>query len=1331
MDRRISVVAGLGDKEKVGVNTLNDLAPYPRVVLLGEPGIGKTTALNFMAGQEGNVAIKVRALMNGIETNPDKTLFLDALDEYRSDGGKKDKIYALAKLIHERSPNRWRLSCRAEDWRNQADTAPLETDRTQQVVVAQLLPLDYNEACVVLDSFGEEDPEGFLEEAENLGASAFAENPLSLKLLHKAVSNNGKWPATRFALFRTALEKLAYEHNHDYRADYERNSPERIVEAAGNIALVQLLTGARAIWRSQGPTPDDSDRLAFVTMHELGLERDLLHDCLDTALFRGEGESFEFMHRTVAEFLAGKALASAVAASGPKARFPFRRALALLIGNDIKPPTELRGIFAWFAAHLAQLGDQHGAQKMAEVDACSMLIYGDAAAFDTRTRRILLHNLDRDDPYFRSTEQGITVLGGLLDETLIEDIIEILRNPPDESHLLLTVTESLVSGEPIPALQPYLRQFVLDPSHSGWQRKRVLDAFIHGATNRTSDLRELFDEMALEIASIEREELRLEIAEELYPDHLTVADLKKLLVDFEMTPEDNTVGRLISLERTLAKRPCAAIFESPYATWRPSTSKYNSSEVDGLLDSVLAASILFDQELTGGKLWRWVANSRRYIWHKNDQDEKTRAAIARWLQVSQHREPELFEAILSSLNDESGIQGADHIYFGISGNWPSDITLQTLLGKVKGGNAGRIAPALLAIFVEKARQETQDPALFWEIYELLSEHKEYADLLLRLTTTDVEHGRPVAIRDQARAAEQQSRQARKLEELIALIPELHDGKHLGTLNKAVQLYFQVSDYRKPVSRGFDRVVADTTQEIAEAIATGWEYWTRIGIQGFDTQKFASACNSIYFAECAAVAGLSRIIERHEQADIPEAAIQPLILATLRCSSYVHDNPVRQVLEEWAARQLDEQGAELLIKFWQALLKTKDPTLSGMNALTRQPSATGVLSTALARLLTEQDSLSAETLRSMLLAASRVLGKGQIAELCRVALGGESIADDVRQLWQLLQFLNSPTTHQPPLTESADAKQVNDLLNLLDQFERTDRDEPAENRRTIACFIIELAGPLSTPDREGSRNLSHTVHGSINRLSSYPEIEAATALRTLIENPKLHAWQASLRHALSQQTRLRCDRDFVHPSSRSIHAALAGGPPVNAADLFAIAKEELRRLQADLHSTNTTGWKEYWNRDQYGKPTEALIENECRNHLLERLKDRLVPYQIAAAMPEAQSAEGTRVDILMLSGAGYNLPIEAKRHFHDAIWSAASSQLQGYATAAGADSFGIYLVFWFGNDYEQTPKVPEKSAKPDSAIQMETMLTEGLPEKLRPFTEVIVFDVSRKASNKQQ
>lgn len=1333
MDRRISVVAGLKEHEVLSIQTLSDLANYQKIVLLGEPGIGKTTALTFMADQEEAGIMNVRALMNGFPHIPNTTLFLDALDEYRSDGGQKDKIYTLARLIHEKSPDRWRLTCRAEDWRNQADTQPLEMGASQQIVVAQLLPLDYDEACAVLNTLGEANPEDFMSQAEALGAHAFTESPLSLKLLHKAVRNKGNWPATRFDLFSAAIQRLAHEHNQAYQADYERNSPDAIIGAIGKIALLQLLSGARTIWRSQGPTPDDADKRAFITYHDFNLENTLLQDALDTALFRGEGESFEFMHRMIAEFLAGKTLATAVTAKCTNARLPLRRALALITGNDSKPPTELRGVFAWLAAHLAHQLDNAGALKMAEIDACSVLTYGDVAAFNTNTRRVILHNLDRDDPYFLATARGVTVLGGLLDETLIDDIIKILQKPPEESHLLLTVAESLTSGQPIPALQPHLKQFVLNPAHNDWQRKRILDAFIHGSQNSIADLRALFDELANETASIEREELRIAIAEKLHPEHLAVIELQALLADFERTPESNTVGRLMSLQHALEKNPCPALFDSSCAIWRPSSasSNFHRLEVDQLLDAVLARCILSDQKLDGTKLWRWVANSRQYIWINNYQDNKTRAAIAQWLEVSHHREADLFETILFSLNKETDMRDAAQIYSELCGRWPSDRTLQTLLGRVKTGDAENIARPLLAIFVEKARKTKSEPALFWDIYELLEKRPEFASLLPRLTTTDVEYGKPSDYWDQKRKAEHKKIQTEKIEKLQTLIPELSTGKHLEILMKAARLYFQRTDDRNPSLHGFERVVADTNQGIAEAISLGWQYWTKTGIQEFDIAKLGGANQTIYFAEYAAIAGLALLIEKHAQANIPKPAITSLTLSVLRCSLSVSNVDIREKLEDWVTIQLTKQpkqGVELLHTFWKIALERESPSLYGMNALTRQPSAAEVLSDALTYLLSGHRNLSAETLHTMLLAANKILSKEQIKELCCAALENESITDDVRQLWQLLQFLNSPTDYQPPLLGVTDAKQVNDILNQLDQFERTRSDNPTETRIAITRFIIELAGPLCSPGIHDFHDMSYKVRCAIDRFSSYTDFEAATALKTLIESPKLHAWHASLRHALSQQTRKLSDLNFSHPTPLTIHAALAGGPPINAADLFAIAIEELRRLQKELHTTNTTDWKHYWNRNKNGKVTEPLVENECRNYLLTRLKDRCIPYQISAVIPEAQSAEGTRVDILMLSGAGASLPIEAKRHYHENVWSAASGQLQGYATAAGAEGFGIYLVFWFGDDYQKTPKTPktpDQSAKPNSAEQMETMLVKDLSEKLRPFTEVIVFDVSRK------
>ena len=359
------------------------------------------------AAHERAPVLKVRDSMTGASARSGATLFLDALDEYRIDGQPSDKIYGLAHAIDLANVERWRLSCRSEDWRKDADIAPIKrTTKGAQIVVAQLLPLDVDEASAVLSALGESDPEAFLQKAESMGAGGFVENPLSLALLHKAVSSGGLWPATRHELFENAVLQLVYERNAEHKSA-ERGGPESIIRAAGEVCLFLLSSGARAIWRSNDQPPTDrGDTRGYVSAHALPINRDLLKDVLDTPLFRGEGETFEPIHRTVAEFLAGQALAAAVAGAGGKAAFPLSRALTLITGEDGKPPTELRGLYAWFAAHLATSGDADGALHLIELDAVTVLAYGDAAVFNTAARQAIVLNLDRDDPYLRAPKSA-------------------------------------------------------------------------------------------------------------------------------------------------------------------------------------------------------------------------------------------------------------------------------------------------------------------------------------------------------------------------------------------------------------------------------------------------------------------------------------------------------------------------------------------------------------------------------------------------------------------------------------------------------------------------------------------------------------------------------------------------------------------------------------------------------------------------------------------------------------------------------------------------------------------------------------------------------------
>ena len=99
---------------------------------------------------------------------------------------------------------------------------------------------------------------------------------------------------------------------------------------------------------------------------------------------------------------------------------------------------------------------------------------------------------------------------------------------------------------------------------------------------------------------------------------------------------------------------------------------------------------------------------------------------------------------------------------------------------------------------------------------------------------------------------------------------------------------------------------------------------------------------------------------------------------------------------------------------------------------------------------------------------------------------------------------------------------------------------------------------------------------------------------------------------------------------------------------------------------------------------------------------------------------------MLSHAGKNLPIEAKRHYNGELWAAASTQLADYAADPDACGFGIYLVFWFGTEFK-APKRSDGAGNPANAEALETMLADDLPLHLKEKLSVVVLDVSRPQS----
>ena len=689
------------------IQPLSHLRDQPYVVLLGEPGAGKSTALEQEARAEGGEVATCREVMNRSPIGVSGTAYLDALDEYRSGDGGKDKLLRLVDAISRGNIRRWRLTCRAEDWRETADiNAMRRAANNEPIAVAHILPLSEEEAQLVLVSLGEPYPERFIGEARNRGAGAFLENPLSLRLLHSVVVSNGVWPSSRFDLFARATLALAHEHDPERETD-PRPGADEILAAASAMSFYLLAAGAKALWRSNA-LPPGAKETEYVAMHALGLEARVSEAALDTALFRGEGHAFAPFHRTVAEFLAGRFLARRVVSAGETPAFPLRRATALITGSDQKAPSELKGLYAWFAAHLQSAGDPVGARRLIQHDAATVLAYGDAAAFDTAGRREILYNLDRDDPYFLSSQNDATVVGGLAGDDLVDDFKAIL-DAEVRSHLQVTVLQALADGPPVKHMSGKLREIVIDTARPLWMRERAAEVLVSKAGDSDGMRRGLLNDLAGMTVDWGQLSVRLSVLSNRSKQDVQFSDLRALLEDFDSLPAktrdgDEATVSLFSLKNAIERYPRPDFFDKGIG--KSDAERRHKWEVQSLLDRAFVAAIEANPDITAVRLLSWLSNLRVNRWDM--LDSAVIEAVGRWIdRDSDRRELELFLAVAEESSDDDGPWVVKSMYNSTTRRLPSDALIQGLLDFAQATNAGKARKRMFQIAAYAAYTETR------------------------------------------------------------------------------------------------------------------------------------------------------------------------------------------------------------------------------------------------------------------------------------------------------------------------------------------------------------------------------------------------------------------------------------------------------------------------------------------------------------------------------------------------------------------------------------------------------------------------------------------------
>jgi hypothetical protein len=882
---------------------------------------------------------------------------------------------------------------------------------------------------------------------------------------------------------------------------------------------------------------------------------------------------------------------------------------------------------------------------------------------------------------------------------LADDFKAILSTPA--ASQFETVMKVLENGPPIEEMRPFLREMALCAGCPLLHRQQMLDAWVSAEPYPDLVRREIFEELGA-ARSDENQLLRYYIALDLPASKLSLEELKSVLLFYLSSFDEN---RLLttpwSWQRPQAE-PRPDLFDELLDWHLPQRGR-------NLFECMLADTIRRERDLEGRRLRQWVYNvAGRDL---QGLSGTIRGAVKDWIEQKPCREIEIFDELLSDDRPVKNARDVIHDYYWLTERQASAAICDHVLDKYEAAQSNAERKRLRGVVVFFSDSAYLDYDAYWKLYERVVRMPRSRTLLKGLTLCRLSNRRLSYYRSAIAA------RAARVKTLAPRLEQLRTGKDLENLHWGAMEYLRLER--------IDQLISVSNAACAAAIKDGWQHVVTVGLDGLDLEKFGEAQRNEtpLLEELPAILGLNTLIEEGRLPELPSMPMAAALVAIRNAQGWLNDN---KRLERFAIKRLNLDpvaGAAALHRYWKIILDAGGENLEGIELLKAENPPSPAIILAVKTLLASRRNMHPSTLKAALEVAIKHCDRQALHTLSEDAVTDPAVLGPQRAIWRFLRFGLDPESQRERFLDDYSGADLEALFrdcwggdfgtSVLD----IDKAGSVERLEVMA----RLAG--KPKDWFGFPPALMDFQSAIQALGRTPDPKAGRALLSLERDPALWEWRLMIQNERAYQSRVQRDSAFRHPTASVVLQAIAGGPPVNANDLRHVAMEELTRLKSEIRRSDVTPWKRFWNLK--GEKAESpLPENQCRDYLLDRLRDRLQPYGIAAGLPEARRSDETRADMLILTGAGRNLPLEAKRHYNPAIWRAAATQLQGYAADPSAEGFGIYVVFWFGNDVKPTPARPDGTARPMTAGELEQMLLSDLPGHLRSCTDVVVFDVSK-------
>jgi hypothetical protein len=566
----LGMLANQATSSPGGLEPVNSAAATGTVVMLGEPGLGKSTSLQGLvrdlpawesaqAHENGLAWVDLvdvdaatfdelvteplqrlpsvapgedrpGATSDGLEqaTQPRLTLVLDGVDECPLE--PKRLVGRLRRVLSRCDLGRLRLlvGCRTADYSRALHE--LLTALLPELRVAELAPLTRANVAALAEDRGV-DPDAFLAAVGAASAGALAAVPLTLDLLLRLFQRDGRLVGGPVALFDQGVLALADKPDEDRRtSELRTGSAHQRVAVAARVCATLVLSGKAAVWKgtaSDLPETDVSSG-ALSGDSELGLagpfdvSPELLAATLDTALFSSRGPGrLGPAHATFASYLTARHLVD-----HDVAEQQLRSLLVVVneLGHAAIHPA-LRETAAWLVALAPER-----TTWLAEVDPYNLAVHA-AVVESPAVRRLLVWRLLeqaetvvlRDQPWARP--RWNLFHSGLADQlrpVLVAAVAADQAVRPSRDQVQLAV--QLAREGSAAGLVDELCDVAHDPNWDGWLRSWAVRAAAELDRDRAAPrLRNLVPR--LDGAADPDDELRGELLEACWPDHLSVDEL--------------------------------------------------------------------------------------------------------------------------------------------------------------------------------------------------------------------------------------------------------------------------------------------------------------------------------------------------------------------------------------------------------------------------------------------------------------------------------------------------------------------------------------------------------------------------------------------------------------------------------------------------------------------------------------------------------------------------------------------------------------------------------------------------------------------------------------